>query len=153
MNGRKPTKRFWQSYKALYGNGEAPTPAKPKKKRNNEEAQEQKKYIKWFSETLEPLDYRCFHPRNGGSLKSAAEGANFKLMGVKAGVLDIIVPVAINPYHGLVIEFKRIDHDLTSLSPAQKDWFAWFKRQGWSAHVAFGCEHAKKITLEYFNVK
>lgn len=144
----KPTKRWWNAYAALHGNAEV-IPAKPKKKRNRDEEVEQEKFNKWFDEVLLNLGYRWFHPPNGGH-RSLTEGAKFKRMGVKRGVPDIVVPMARKGRHGLVIELKRIDGNMSDLSEEQKDWLRWFKSQNWSTHVAFGFEHAKRIVEGYF---
>jgi hypothetical protein len=144
---RKPTKKYWGALGALYGNGQV-VPSKPRKKRNRDEEIEQEKFTAWYAGYLEPKGYRWFHPANGGS-RNAIEGAKLKRMGVKRGVSDIIMPVARKSYHGLVIELKRVDGKEADVSPEQRDWLEWFKKAGWSTHVAFGFEQAKAIVLEY----
>jgi len=145
---RKPTKRYWQAYSALYGDGEI-KPQKARKPRNRDEEIEQEKFNCWFAVYMEPKGCRWFHPANGGS-RNAIEGAKFKRMGVKRGVSDIICPMARKGHHGLVIELKRVDGNMSDVSEDQQGWLNFFRAQGWSAHVAFGFEHAKKIVLEYF---
>lgn len=147
----KPTKRWWKAYGALHGETQATTEAvKPKKKRQNVEEVEQIKFNIWFDKFLWARDYRWFHCPNGGG-RSLAEGAKFKRMGVKAGIPDIILPMARSSYHGLVIELKRPDGKPNDVRPEQQDWLDWFKKQGWCVHVAYGFEDAKRILREYFN--
>lgn len=151
MQGWKPTKRYMRAYKGLYGTEEFKLEEiKPKKKRQNIEEVEQIKFNIWFDEFLWKKDYRWFHSPNGGG-RSLAEGAKFKRMGVKPGVPDIILPMARKSCHGLVIELKRPDGRPSDVDNNQKEWLEWFKRQGWSTHVAFGFEQAKAILTDYFS--
>lgn len=136
-----------QAFGALYGN-EKVDPPKVKKPRNRDEEIEQEKFNVWFSTFLEPKGYKWFHSPNGGR-RNPIEGAKLKRLGVKKGIPDLILPMGRNSYHGLVIELKRVDGKLSDLSFEQKEWLEWFKGQRWSAHVAFGFEHAKRIVLEY----
>src|SRR5258708_28878848 len=46
-----------------------------------------------------------FHPANGGK-RSAFVGAQMKALGVKRGVLDLLLPVPAFGRHGLAIEMK-----------------------------------------------
>lgn len=145
----KPTKRYWQAYAALYGNGEIETNPRPRKKRSRDEEIEQEKFNCWFATYLEPKGYRWFHPANNAA-KNQIVGAKFRRLGVKAGVGDIVCPMPRKGHHGLVIELKRVDGKMSDVSEVQRDWLDWFKAQGWSTHVAFGFEHAKRIVMEYF---
>lgn len=145
----KPTKRYWNAYASLYGDETAVEP-KPRKKRNRSEELEQEKFNAWFDEFLWPIGYRWFHPANGGS-RNPIEGAKFKRLGVKRGVPDVVLPMAKKSYHGLVIEFKRIDGKMSDLSVEQEEWLEWFKGQKWSVNVAFGFDHAKQIVIDYFS--
>lgn len=81
--------------------------------------------VTWFR--LQYPDVLMIHPRNGGSLKSASEGAKFKRMGVVAGVADLQVikscytsygPFDGVLYHGFFIELKA--GKAGRQSPAQK---------------------------------
>lgn len=148
---QKMTKAFWAAYKSLYSNA-APEPVKPRKKPSRDEEIEQEKYNYWFAAELEPKGYRWFHVPNGG-YRNQIQGAKFKRQGVKKGIPDIVVPVPRKPYHGLIIELKRVNGVASDVKAEQKDWLRWFRAQGWSAHVAFGFEHAKQITEKYLNVE
>lgn len=151
-DGRKPTKAFWRSYSALYGNAVAEPGVAPKKraKPRQIERQEQMKFNAWFDKFLWTKGYRWFHPANGGSRGNLIEAVNFKRSGVKAGVPDVILPMARKSHHGLVIELKRPDGKLRDVDVEQIGWLDWFDGQGWSAHVAFGFEKARGIVTDYF---
>lgn len=159
-NGWKPTKKYWAGYNALYGKADPQVEmaiplgknlTKKKPVRRNLEDFEQIKFNLWFDKFLWQKGYRWFHCPNGGH-RSAVVGAKFKRMGVKAGILDIIIPMARSSYHGLVIELKRVDGKLSDVSDSQNDWINWFKNQQWRVEVAFGFEHAKAIVLQYFSL-
>lgn len=109
---------------------------------------EQIKFNVWFDKFLWGNGYKWFHPPNGGS-RNAIEGAKFKRMGVKKGILDIIIPMARKSFYGLVIELKRVDGKMSDVSEEQWEWLYFFKAQNWSAYVAFGFEQAKSIVKEY----
>lgn len=156
MRTRKPPgKGYMRVFGALYGSEEQMdlplVVPKKKKKRSFDEDVEQIKFNLWFDDFLWDKDYRWFHPANGGS-RTLAEGSKFKRMGVKAGVPDIIVPMASKSYHGLVIELKRRDGRPSDVRAEQKDWLAWFKRHNWANHVAYGFNHAKEIVMDYFGL-
>jgi hypothetical protein len=155
----KPTKAWWGAYGALMGDGKVEVkPTKARKKPSHDEEIEQEKFNCWFTMHLESKGYRWFHPANGGSRSGKMikgrwvplEGIKMKRMGVKKGVPDIICPMARKSFYGLVIELKRIDGVPSDVSEEQKGWLEWFKGQGWSVHVAFGFEAAKKIVEDYF---
>lgn len=156
----KPTKTWWAAYAALHGKGEV-KPVTPRKKPSHDEEHEQEKFNCWFEAYLEPKGYRWFHPANGGKRAGKMingkwvplEGIKLKRLGVKKGVPDVILPMARKSYHGLVIEFKRVDGKMSDVSEEQADWLRWFASQNWSTHVAFGFEAAKRIVEDYFDDK
>ena len=90
------------------------------------------------------------HIPNGGS-RNAAEAANLKRQGVKAGVPDIFLPVARKGYHGLYIELKRQEGG--RLSDAQKWWIERLRRQGYAVYVCKGARAAARVICEYMNIK
>lgn len=145
----KPTKAWWNAYANLHGSDEI-KPVKKRAKPQQLERREQMKFNAWFDEFLWVKGYRWFHPANGGSRRSSIEGANFKRMGVKSGVPDVILPMARKSYHGLVIEFKRVDGKISNVDEMQVEWLDWFEGQQWSVHVAFGFDQAKDIVKDYF---
>lgn len=72
---------------------------------NHHEDNLQMACVNWFR--LQYPDVLMIHVRNGGSLKSAREGAKFKKMGVVAGVADLmILRRGFAGKHGFFIELK-----------------------------------------------
>ncbi|HNC11755.1 MAG TPA: hypothetical protein PLF59_08280 [Cyclobacteriaceae bacterium] len=91
------------------------------------------------------------HIKNGGSLKSKIEGANFKRAGVKAGVSDYLLPYPVSPYHGLWIELKRREKSLCKVTDEQNDWLVLMASFGYAVCVAYGCLEAINKIKEYLN--
>lgn len=83
---------------------------------------------------------------NGG-LRNKVSAARLKAEGVKAGVLDIFLPVARRKYHGLFIEMKRGRNLLTL---AQEEFCANVHGQGYLYCVAYSWQSAAKNLIWYF---
>lgn len=140
---RRPTKRYWASYKALYGEQtELITKpksviAKPKSVLPTEQ-QEQFVAVNW----LRKRNILFYHVPNGG-YRDYREAAKFKRLGVQPGVPDICVPVARKGYHGLYIELKRVKGG--ALSETQQWWrdqliaegYLWYEAKGAADLIEF----------------
>lgn len=63
--------------------------------------------IRWFDIQYPYWSKFLFHIRNGGSIKSAREGAKFKRMGVRKGIPDLFLSIPANGCHGFYIELKK----------------------------------------------
>ena len=74
---------------------------------------------------------------NGGVLKAA---------GLKSGVPDVCLPVAMGRYHGLYIELKFGKNKTTK---AQEDYMALLRQQNYKTAVCYGAEEAKEEILDY----
>ena len=98
-----------------------------------------------FVEYVEWRGYPIFHIPNGGS-RNKTEAANLKRQGVRAGVPDLMIPVARNGYHGLFIEMKTATGRATE---SQKRWIQRLTEQGYMAVVAKGYDAAMKIFDNY----
>lgn len=61
--------------------------------------------VAWFRYQYPKLSRLLHHSPNGGR-RDAREGARFKQMGVQAGFPDLILLVAEQGYHGLMLELK-----------------------------------------------
>ncbi len=70
-----------------------------------------------------------------------------KSEGVKAGVPDILIPVARNGYHGLFIEMKRPSGHLEA---QQVTWLNDLAIQGYFAYCCHSCDEAMELTQYYF---
>lgn len=88
-----------------------------------------------------------FHVPNGGK-RGMTEAIRFKRAGVKAGIPDIIIPVARKEYHGLFIELKRKVGSNTSDN--QKWWIERLNAEGFRAVICFGFEEAVLAIEDYF---
>ena len=74
-------------------------------------------------------------------------GAKAKREGRKAGVPDLVLPVARHEYHGLFIEMKRQRGG--SVSPEQKDWHHALREQGYAVYVCKGAFAAITVLTAY----
>ena len=124
----------------------------PKKKVNYtpKEEEEQKTLIQWatmMASKYNGLDLLYAIP-NGGS-RNQIEARNLKLTGVKAGVPDLFLPVALKGKHGLYIEMKRREGG--RLSDFQKQWLARLEEQGYQTAVCKGADEAIKVIEDYYN--
>lgn len=84
---------------------------------------------------------------NGGS-RHPAEAVNLKKEGVKAGVLDLFLPVARKGYHGLFIEMKIKPN---KPSKEQEQFVIDVVEQGYQAHICYSAEDAIKVLKNYLN--
>lgn len=113
------------------------------------EAQEQRQLIRWTSEPqsllLHPELRLLYHVPNGGR-RDAREARQLQLMGVKAGVPDLCLPVARGGRHGLYIELKT---DSGRTSGAQDRWLEDLREQGYAACVCHGWADAARTLSLY----
>ena len=91
-----------------------------------------------------------YHIPNEGK-RSAARGAQMKREGMKKGVPDLCLPVAMGAYHGLYIEMKRRRDG--RLTKEQKEWMEKLNRYGNKAVVCRGWEEAAQAISEYMTQK
>ena len=85
------------------------------------------------------------HIPNGGK-RSKSEAARFRGMGVRAGVSDIYLPCARCGYHGLYVEMKALDGQV---SREQGVFLAAVSEQGYLGVVCYGAEQAIKVISGY----
>ena len=83
-------------------------------------------------------------PNGGHRLPSVA--AALKREGVRAGIPDLMLPVARCGYHGLFIEMKA---EGGSLSQEQKQWRTLLISQGYGHAVCYGYEAARQVLIDY----
>lgn len=112
------------------------------------EAEEQATLLNWcrMQEGRHPELGLLFHIPNGGK-RGKAEAARFRAEGVKAGIPDLMLPVARGGKHGLFLELKRKAGG--RVRPEQKDWMDKLKEQGYEAQVCRGWEGAAEALLRY----
>lgn len=85
---------------------------------------------------------------NGGQ-RDKITGGRLKAQGVKAGVPDLMLPVACGGYHGLWIELKKDYKQI--LTKEQKEWLAYLSDAGYCACRCNGWIEAKKCIIWYLN--
>lgn len=106
------------------------------------EHQEQCAVIQYFDLKYKEHRGRLFAIPNG-SYKSRTAASSFKREGLRAGVPDLMLPVARGGYHGLFIEMKRTKGSVTSKE--QKSWHKYLNGQGYLCVVCKGFEEAKAV--------
>ena len=82
-----------------------------------------------------------------GSHKSIATAMRFKAEGLKAGVPDILLPVARGGFHGMFIELKRVEGG--RLSTEQGEWRSALLCEGYQSIVCKGWQEASSQIIAY----
>lgn len=115
------------------------------------EYHEQTALFRWaaIEERRDPRLELLNSSQNGMRASSIAAAALAKKAGMKKGVPDITLPVAVAPYHGLFIELKRVGATACHVSPEQSWWLEQLTRQGYRAVVAYGWQDAAEIITAY----
>lgn len=118
---------------------------KKKKKRNSEEADNQKAFFKWLHLWNKEISKYTFHIPNGGK-RGIGEAQKLKAMGVTPGVPDVFCSIPAFGYHGLFIEFKSKEGKLT---PSQEKMMDLLAKVGYKVVECHSWEDAKEI-LEWY---
>jgi len=84
----------------------------------------------------------------GNSPRDICRGAKFKAEGRKAGVPDVLLPVARGEYHGLFVEFKS---KTGTVSPKQKLWLEALSKQGYLTVVLNDFNKTTELITNYIN--
>lgn len=99
------------------------------------ESQEQMAVVDWCEWKHLPL----FAIPNGGK-RELQTAVRLKAEGVKAGVPDLMLPIASKCFHGLFIEMKKPKGG--QVSPKQQEWLDLLNANGYRAVVCRGAEEA-----------
>jgi hypothetical protein len=83
---------------------------------------------------------------NGG-MRSKATAGKLKAEGVRAGVPDLFLPIAVGGHHGLWVEMKTRTGG--RLSPDQVSWIAHLRLQGYRVEVCPGVDHGIRAIRDY----
>lgn len=113
------------------------------------EGQEQAELLEWFRLQYPEIGHLLIHIPNGGSRRNAFEGWRLKQQGVRAGVSDLLLPVARGGYHGLWLEFKAAPPNDAAVSASQAEWLAWMQAQGYRAEICLGVAAAMTVFNTY----
>lgn len=115
------------------------------------EANEQATLIQWCklnSNKYPKLDL-IFAIPNGGK-RNLKEAHNLRLQGVRAGVMDLFLPVASNGKHGLWIEMK---YGKNTLTQAQQYWYWKMIDEGYEVRVCYSADEAIEEIKSYLKIK
>ncbi|URD40670.1 VRR-NUC domain-containing protein [Pseudomonas sp. BYT-5] len=122
-------------------------PKKPTAKRVDREGPEQAALMKEIELRYPDVFELMYHVPNGGHrLKEVA--AKLKAQGVKAGIPDLVLPMARGGYFGLYIEFKSTV-DPAAVSPSQQACIRRLNDQGYLAVVCRGHFDAMECLRAY----
>ncbi|KQQ99912.1 VRR-NUC domain-containing protein [Deinococcus sp. Leaf326] len=125
-----------------------------------DEETHQQRFITWAAMTWPTLPALegFHHSPNGGKRDQrqnrktgrlySPEALRLQLMGVRAEYPDLLLDVAVWDWHGLRIELKDLDGEL---STNQRPWLVRLRREGYLADVARGWRDARRLTLEYLS--
>ena len=114
---------------------------------NHQESDHQQALFVWAK--LMQAQYpevKLLHAIGNGGKRNLIEAARMKREGVKAGVSDIMLPVARNGFHGLYIELKV---GKGKASDNQKWWIAETTKQGYYSTVCYGWVEASEVIKRY----
>lgn len=89
-----------------------------------------------------------FHVPNGGH-RVKAVAAKLKSQGVKAGVPDLVLPMARGGFFGLYIEFKAAPPNDAAVSASQHGFIQALNAQGYLAVVCRGHRDAMEALRSY----
>jgi hypothetical protein len=106
---------------------------------------EQIKIIEWIKQCS---DLPVIHIANQRKT-SAQHGALLKRMGVRAGAADLFLPRSNGIHSGLWIELKTLSGKPTKL---QLDFLVDMIKEGYSAKVCYGAEHAIDLIKKFYNM-
>lgn len=127
-----------------------PKAARPTRARKSElEGDEQAQLIKLFRAQYPDVGELLIHIPNGGSRKNAFEGWRLKEQGVRAGVSDLLLPIARGGFHGLWIEFKAAPPNDAAVSDSQLSWVSLMTAQGYCAQICLGVDAAMAALTTY----
>ena len=101
------------------------------------EGQEQAALLRELGLRLPKVAELIYHVPNGGQ-RHKAVAAKLKEQGVKAGVPDLVLPMARGGYFGLYIEFKATPPYDAPVSVNQHGWVGRLNEQGYLAIVCRG---------------
>lgn len=122
----------------------------PSRARKSEaEGEEQAELIQQFRALFPVVGHLLVHVPNGGFRKNAFEGWRLKQQGVRAGVSDLLLPVARGGYFGLWIEFKAAPPSDAAVSDSQKEWVGLMREQGYRAEICLGVAAALEVLTDY----
>lgn len=95
-------------------------------------------------------EFEFIHAVPNGGKRDMVTAAKLKAEGVKAGVLDIFVPIPTKDYNGMYLETKT---KTGALSTEQKKFKAFAEAQGYKVVIYRSAEAGIRALAEYLNIK
>lgn len=129
----------------------APRESRPKARRNDWEAIEQKQLFDWLDLQYPKESKLIYHVPNGGK-RDAITAKKLQGQGVKAGIPDICIDLARGGYFGMRIEFKPNRAHKSTVSPAQQATLYLLNDAGFYATVCYGFEDARQAITAYLTL-
>lgn len=121
---------------------------KPRAKPIDREGQEQASLMRELALRFPVAAKLIYHVPNGGH-RVKAVAAKLKAQGVKAGIPDLVLPMARGGYFGLYIEFKAKPPYDAAVSPSQDACIQALLEQGYLAIVCRGAIDASEAIRAY----
>lgn len=117
--------------------------------RVSDESGHQEAIFSWcdYNRVMYPELELLYHVPNGGK-RDAATARALKRQGVKAGISDLVLPVARCGYHGLYVELKAPGG---KLEQSQTDFLQSVEKQGYLALVCVGWQAAVQTLGTYLD--
>jgi hypothetical protein len=120
----------------------------PRKRPADHEGQEQAALIKEIELRYPALAKLIYHVPNGGH-RHKLVAIKLKAQGVRAGVPDLVLPMARGGYFGLYIEFKAAPPNDAEVSTSQSNYIQALNLQGYLAVVCRGHFDAMQTLRAY----
>jgi hypothetical protein len=127
-----------------------PRGLRPRRPAHQNEHKIQAAFFEWvrYKSILHPELHLIYAIPNGGQ-RSPATAGRLKAEGVRAGVLDVCLPVPRWPYFGLYIEFKAGNG---KLSPAQNEYQELLRAVGHAVAVVWSVDSAIEAVTAYLEL-
>lgn len=106
--------------------------------------------IRW-SETqmVKYPELKWFHAVPNGGKRDSREAMGLKAQGVKAGVLDLHLPVARGGYHGFMIELKKPGGKCDAPRKEQGEYMEFLDAQGYCTMISNDFVQIKTHLVDY----
>ncbi len=115
------------------------------------EHDEQRDFFSWIAVLPAGHPVKLAFAVPNGARTSISVAKRLKAEGLRAGVPDVVLPVARGDWHGLFIEFKRVGGHLSDVSAVQAEWGMALMEQGFLVFTCFGFEEARTTVLDYLS--
>lgn len=105
----------------------------------------------WAAQTGWP-QLKWLHAIPNGGQRNKIVAANMKMEGVRSGVADLFLPLALGRFHGFYIEMKKPGREGEKnggLTDEQVDFLNNVKKQGYRAEVCYTWQQARDALIEY----